>query len=106
MLEGLSVHRGMGIVGKEDEIHQQNSVENCDSARIGLGYNGWNKWKTTPVSCELCFLKEGLSFLLFLCLGEDAEAAAAAWTMGAKGSHHARARAAVRAAGRDRLRTG
>lgn len=61
VLEGLSVHMGMGRVGKEAKIHQQNSLDNCDSARIGLGYNGQNKWKTTRVSCLLSFLKERLS---------------------------------------------
>lgn len=63
MLEGLSVLMGMGIVAKEAKICHQNSVENCDSARIGLGYNGQSKWKTTPTSCELYFLKERLSLL-------------------------------------------
>lgn len=52
---------GMGIVGKEAKIHQQNSMENCDSARIGLGYKDQNKWKATSASCELSFLKERLS---------------------------------------------
>lgn len=61
VLEGLSVLMGMGIVAKEAKICHQNSVENCDSARIGLGYNGQSKWKTTPTSCELFYLKERLS---------------------------------------------
>lgn len=61
VLEGLRVLMGMGIVGKEAKIHQQNSMENCDSARIGLGYKDQNKWKATSASCELSFLKERLS---------------------------------------------
>lgn len=55
MLEGLSVHRGLGIVGNEAKIHQQNSMENCGSARIGLGYKRIEKW---PKQMEIhtCFL--------------------------------------------------